>query len=395
MTMTSAREAPISTPAAGMAVRRLTLSDFRCYGHLCVEVDHRPVVLTGTNGAGKTNVLEALSFLAPGRGMRRAAPAEIVYNGAGADASWAVAASVDGLEGPVEIGTGRNDATGKRIVRLDGQTARNQMALGEVVSILWLTPVMDRLFNEGASGRRRFLDRLVFGLDPAHAARLSAYEHALRERARLLRQARQGCRFDLVWMERLEEIMAVHGVEAAGARLTTIQRLSDACRIGVGPFPAAELRVSGSVEQKLEDGGSLEEVTASFRDTLRATRRTDGESGGAGNGPHRSDLRVRHAAKGLDAERCSTGEQKALLIAIVLGQARMQAALRGAAPILLLDEVAAHLDHERRAALFDELVGLRTQSWLTGTDLSLFTAFGERAQFFHVHDAHLSRQQAV
>ena len=378
-----------------MAVRRLTLSDFRCYASLRLDVDPRPVVLAGANGAGKTNVLEALSFLAPGRGMRTAAPADVVRKDAGSEASWAVAASVDGLKGAVEIGTGRDGVSGKRIVRLDGQTAKNQTVLGDVISVLWLTPVMDRLFSEGTSGRRRFLDRLVFGLDSAHAARLTAYEHALRERARLLRQVRNGGRADGVWLSRLEETMAEKGIEAASARRTAVERLNEACRSGLGPFPAAELLVSGLLEKGLDEGKDKAEVAEAFRDALRLSRRMDGDNNGATNGPHRSDLRVRHASKGLEAEHCSTGEQKALLIAIILGQARLQVETRGTAPILLLDEVAAHLDEERRTALFDELSSLGAQSWLTGTDFSLFTAFGERAQFFHVHDAHVARQQTV
>ncbi len=376
-------------------MRRLTLSDFRSYARLRLDMEATPVVLVGANGAGKTNVLEALSFLAPGRGMRSAAPADIVRKGAAPDDAWAVAASIEGLKGPMEIGTGRDAASGKRIVRLDGQTAKTQTALGDVISVLWLTPVMDRLFSEGASGRRRFLDRLVFGLDPAHAARLTAYEHALRERARLLRQARQGGRVDSLWLSRLEQTMAEHGIEAARARRTVVERLNDACRAGLGPFPAAEMHITGTLEDSLAQGKSMEETATGFRDALSQARRGDGESGGASSGPHRSDLKVRHAAKDLEAAYCSTGEQKALLIAIILGQARLQAEQRGAAPILLLDEVAAHLDEERRRALFDELSLLGTQSWLTGTDLSLFAAFGQRAQFFHVHDAQIARQQTV
>lgn len=372
---------------AGLAVGRLTLSDFRCYSFLRLEADRRPVVLTGPNGAGKTNILEALSFLAPGRGLRRARLSEVTRREAGAEAPWAVAARLDrGSPSPVEIGTGREAGSERRLVRIDGQPARTQAALAEVLSVLWLTPAMDRLFGEGASGRRRFLDRLVLGMDPAHGSRATAYEHGLRERARLLKEGR----FDPAWLGVLEETMARHGVAMAEARRQTVARLNEACAQGIGPFPAAVLAVSGAVEASLDDL-SLPAAEARLRETLAASRRHDAESGGAAIGPHRSDLQVRHGNKDLPAEQCSTGEQKAVLVAIVLGQARIQATERGMPPILLLDEIAAHLDRQRRAALFDELVALKAQSWLTGTDEALFAEFGERGQFFRVHDAVVAR----
>ncbi|PKU23346.1 DNA replication/repair protein RecF [Telmatospirillum siberiense] len=382
--------------AAGQAIVRLTLSDFRCYAFLRLEVDPRPVVLTGANGAGKTNILEALSFLAPGRGLRRTRLSDVTRREAGSEAPWAVAARLERLSGTgmamdemptaVEIGTGRDAGSERRLVRIDGQPARSQAALSEVTSALWLTPAMDRLFSDGAAGRRRFLDRLVLGIDPAHAARASAYEHALRERARLLKSGR----YDPAWLGVLEERMAEGGVEMAGARKRTVARLNQACAEGIGPFPAAHLTVEGSVENSL---GALEppEAEVKLRDALAASRRADAESGGAAQGPHRSDLLVRHAGKDQPAEHCSTGEQKAVLIAIVLGQARIQADLRGSPPILLLDEVTAHLDRARRIALFDELCVLGTQSWLTGTDDSLFADLGERGQFFRVNDAVVTR----
>ncbi len=379
-----------SAGTAGAAVVRLTLSDFRCYSFLRLEADPRPVVLTGANGAGKTNILEALSFLAPGRGLRRARLGDVARRGAGPDAPWAVAARLEtgtnGALSAVEIGTGREAGSERRLVRIDGQPARSQAALSEVTSTLWLTPAMDRLFSDGAAGRRRFLDRLVLGLDPAHAARASAYEHSLRERARLLKDGR----FDPAWLGVLEERMAQSGVAMAEARRQTVARLNQACIQGIGPFPAARLAVSGTVEDSLESLGYAE-AEAKLRSALALARRGDAETGGAAVGPHRSDLLVRHTAKNEPADQCSTGEQKAVLIAIVLGQARIQADLRGLPPILLLDEVAAHLDRTRRIALFDELCALNAQSWLTGTDDSLFAELAERGQFFRVHDAAVAR----
>lgn len=367
-----------------VAVTRLTLTDFRNYRFLRMEADPRPVVLSGANGAGKTNVLEALSFLTPGRGLRRAKLSEVTRRDAGPDAAWGIAAAVEGPNGTVEIGTGRLPGSERRAVRLDGQAAKGQSALAEVVSAIWLTPAMDRLFQEGAAGRRRFLDRLTLGFDPAHAGRAGGYEHGLRERARLLRAGRA----DPGWAARLEAEMARLGVAMAVARRQTVERLQ-AAGAGGGAFPTAALALAG-IETWLDEMAP-EAAEERLRQALAAGRRLDAETGGACEGPHRSDLKVRHLAKDMPAEQCSTGEQKALLVSIVLAQARAQAALRGQAPVLLLDEVAAHLDAERRAALFDEIAAMAAQSWLTGTDAAQFDGLGERAQYFRVHDGSVVR----
>lgn len=363
-----------------LAVRRLTLTDFRCYAHLRLNTDSRPVVLTGANGAGKTNLLEALSFLAPGRGMRRAALAEVGRRDSDTR-TWAVAAVLDGPAGRVEIGSGRDGVSERRAIRIDGQPAKARSLAG-LVSALWLTPAMDRLFIEGAGGRRRFLDRLVLGQDEGHATRSGAYEHAMRERSRLLRAGGA----DGKWLAALEDSMAGHGVAVAKARVATVARLDAACRLGIGVFPAARLTLAGEVEGWL---GEMIEAEAEdrFRAALSRARARDAAAGGATIGPHRADLAVRHEGKNLPAGQCSTGEQKAVLVSIVLAQARVRTQLSGLAPLLLLDEVAAHLDEIRRIALFDELAGLNAQSWMTGTDESMFAGFGERAQFFRVADA--------
>lgn len=371
-----------------LAVLRLSLSDFRCYRRLRLDVESRPVVLTGSNGAGKTNLLEALSFLVPGRGMRRASLGDLARHGLEAGAPWAVAAQLaDGSE----IGTGREAGAERRTVRLDGQPARPGDLAGRL-SALWLTPAMDRLFTEGAGGRRRFLDRMVFGVEPGHAAQASAYEHAMRERSRLLK-AGGG---DSSWLAALEDGMARHGIAVAAARLRTVTRLDAACRQGLGPFPAASLVVTGDVETWLAAGMEPAQAEERLRSALRQARPRDEAAGGATLGPHRSDMAVRHAARDMPAGQCSTGEQKAVLVAMVLAQARVQAAGTGRAPLLLLDEVVAHLDDIRRAALFDELCALGAQSWMTGTDEILFDGFGDRAQFFRVADASVcSRQQTA
>ncbi|HSK40983.1 MAG TPA: DNA replication/repair protein RecF, partial [Arenibaculum sp.] len=320
---------PAARRRGALAVVRLTLTRFRGYEHLRLDVGRRPVVLTGPNGAGKTNLLEALSFLAPGRGLRSARLAEVERIGCAPGAGWAVAARVETPAGPVDLGTGSGtgSSTGtaggegqaaerrpeRRVVRVDGQPVRGQVALAEHAAVVWLTPQMDRLFLEGPGGRRRFLDRLVFGFDPAHAGRLSRYETALRERARLLRDGAG----DAAWLGALENEMATTGVAVSAARRDMATRLQAAVDQGSGPFPQAEIEVVGTVEGWLEAGPALA-VEDDLRRRLAEARRHDAESGGAAVGPHRSDLAVRHRAKDMPAGLCSTGEQKALLVSLVL-----------------------------------------------------------------------------
>jgi DNA replication and repair protein RecF len=375
--------APRGAPAGRLGVRRLVLTDFRCYARLRLETGVRPVVLTGPNGAGKTNLLEALSFLAPGRGMRRARLDEIDRKGGGIAARWAVAAFLATSRGPLEIGTGRDpdaDADSpRRVVRIDGKPMRGQAGLARLVSVLWVTPDMDRLFQEGAGGRRRFLDRMVYGADPDHAGRVAAYDHALRERARLLRE---GVR-DEAWLAALEATMAEKGVAIAAARRALVRRLEDALRLGMARFPRARIALRGTLEGWL-DGAPALEVEDRFKTLLADSRGADAETGGGLDGPHRADLAVEHVENGMPASLCSTGEQKALLIALVLAHARLQALEHSALGLLLLDEVAAHLDRARRAALYEELRALGVQAWMTGTDEALFDGMGDNAQYFRV-----------
>jgi len=374
---------------------RLVLTDFRNYRDARLTLDTEPVVLTGLNGAGKTNLLEAVSFLAPGRGLRGARLAEIDRrpNAASGDVSvpsstrgWAVAATVATRRGVVRIGTGRDATTGeRRVVRIDGEPARNQAELGEQLSIVWLTPAMDRLFVDGPGGRRRFLDRLVLGLDPSHASRVAAYEQAHRERSRLLRDGLA----DVAWLAALEQIMAEQGVAVAAGRREAVERLDRACAEAEGGFPRARLRLAGTVEEWLDAMPALA-AEARLAAALAGNRRNDAQAGITLVGPHRSDLRVSLAEKGIAAELGSTGEQKALLISIILAHARLQQAVRGEPPLLLLDEVAAHLDAGRRAALLEALLELDSQAWLTGTDEALFAPLRRRAQFLSVRDGNVA-----
>lgn len=390
----------LGTVPAGPAVRRLTVSRFRNYRTLKLELDHAPVVLTGQNGAGKTNLLEAVSFLAPGRGLRRARLGEIdqvaTETPIGArpnDISnvWAISAEIEGAFGHARIGTGRDPVaadTGsdKRLVRIDGVPAKSQTQLGEYLAISWLTPQMDRLFIEGTSQRRRFLDRLVYAFDSQHASRVNSYTHAVRERGRLLRQGRT----DSAWHQALEEQIATSGIAVAAARRELVSRLVPMASAGYGPFPGALMSVEGVVESWLDEGPALD-AEDRFRAALAAARRLSTVESASIPGPHRSDLRVLHSIKNMPAEQCSTGEQKALLIAIVLAHARLRSRDQGEAPLLLLDEVAAHLDSQRRAALYDILDTLGSQAWLTGTDAALFDAIADRAQHFTVRDGALTR----
>ena len=374
-------------PRAGVGVTRLALTDFRNYRDARVMPEAELVVLTGPNGAGKTNLLEALSFLAPGRGLRSARLSDIDRRagdnaGVAGACSWAVAATVVTHAGAVRIGTGRDtENSERRVVRIDGEPVRSQAALAERLGVVWLTPQMDRLFVDGPSGRRRFLDRLVLALDPAHAARGTAYEQAVRERARLLRDGPG----DLVWLAALEGIIASRGVAIAAARRDAVGRLDRLCAEAEGPFPRARLAVFGTVEGWLDDMPALA-AEARFAAALAAARGNDAQTGGAAIGPHRSDLSVSLAQSSVGADAASTGEQKALLIAIVLAHAELQRSLRGVAPLLLLDEVAAHLDANRRIALFAALARTRTQVWLTGTDEALFAPLRGRARFLSVRN---------
>jgi DNA replication and repair protein RecF len=390
--LTEAQEPQRSAGAAvaRVGVTRLVLTDFRNYREARLTLGTEPVVLTGSNGAGKTNLLEALSFLAPGRGLRGAKLTEIDRRSeAGCKSSmcgWAVAAVVATRSGTLRVGTGRDGTAGeRRVVRIDGEPARGQAALGERLGVVWLTPSMDRLFLEGPSGRRRFLDRLVLGLDPAHGSHVAAYEQALRERSRLLRDGPP----DPAWLAALEEVMAERGVAVAAARRDAVQQLARVCAEAEGPFPRARLKLIGMVEDWLETMPALS-VEARFAAALAANRQSDAQAGGAAIGPHRSDLAVELAEKGIAAEFASTGEQKALLISILLAHARLQRAVRGEPPLLLLDEIAAHLDASRRAALFEALLRLDSQAWLTGTDEALFAPLRCEAQFLSVRDGNLA-----
>ena len=375
---------------------RLLLANFRSYAQGELLTSGRPVVLAGPNGAGKTNVLDAISLLSPGKGLRGSKLGDHIRKGPQATdgALWTVAATVARGSESYEIGTGLaagSDGGERRLVHLNGAPAQSSADLGDVVQMIWLTPAMDRLFTESASGRRRFLDRLVLGFDSGHARRTLRYEHAMRERARLLKFGPR----DPAWLDGLEAEMAETGIDMTAARAATIARLnaSLAAREAAGVFPCAQLSLAGDMAPIVLEA-ERDAAVAALKAMLAGARITDAQVRRTTIGPHLCDLAVRHTEKRMDARDCSTGEQKALLISIVLADAWELTQVRdGFAPLLLLDEAAAHLDARRREALFEEILALRAQAWMTGTDLSLFESLGARADIFSVNAGLFARQE--
>lgn len=374
-------------------VESLALTNFRNYQQLSLRVDARPVVLLGANGAGKTNLLEAVSLLAPGQGMRRAPYPDLAsVDGAG---DWAVAARVHSEGNPVDIGTGQQPGAGGngrsgRIVRIDGAGQSGSGALADYVEMVWLTPSSDGLFTGPASERRRFLDRLILCFDPGYRTLAGQFDRAMRQRNRLLDEgARSAAQFD-----GLETIMAETGVAIAAARVEVVTALMGEMKVRRQReddeiFPWADIDLIGGLETALQERAAID-VEDGYRESLARYRERDRAAGRTLEGPHRSDLIVHHGPKSVPAKICSTGEQKALLISLVLAHAELAAVQRGgSAPILLLDEIAAHLDAERRAALFQHLMRIGTQSWMTGTDRAAFSELESNATFLQVSDGQI------
>lgn len=363
-------------------IHSIALSNFRSYAALSLtDIKNGAIVLTGENGAGKTNLLEAVSLFSPGRGLRGVKAIEMQKAGA-ETAGWGVSASFETSYVTIQLGTGLDMQSGRRIVQVNGAPARSQTQMAEYVSCIWLTPQMDGLFIGGSSERRRFFDRLIYAFDPAHAGRLGRYENALLQRSRLLKEGNSSA----VWLDGLEATLAETGLAIAIARHDFAQKLEKACiklEQDVPYFPTSRLHVTGFIEDRLERTPSLE-LEGKFREALKHSRVQDAAAGGAKEGPHRSDWEVVHAPKNMPASQCSTGEQKILLTGIILAHARLIALEREAPPILLLDEIAAHLDAARRVALFDVLDSLGGQVWMTGTDEGLFEAIQEKAVFYRV-----------
>ncbi|MCL2469631.1 MAG: DNA replication/repair protein RecF [Alphaproteobacteria bacterium] len=357
-----------------LSISSLTLTNFRNHADFSLVHDGACVVLTGPNGSGKTNVLEAISLFIPGRGMCRATPDE--WQNRNNNAPWAVRADFKTVLGVTHIATGCDQQDQSRVLLIDGQSVKSQQALLDYVAMAWITPQMDRILVEGPAARRRLLDRMIFSFDAAHAGRVHRYEKAMRERLSLLRQNCQ----DKSWFSGLEDDMARTGVAIAVARLQLIESLQKAIEEAHSAFPRAVLRLQGALEDRLAVSPALL-VEDWLRGALAESRFQDMQTQTCSVGAHRSDLVVTHDAQGVRADLCSTGEQKALLVAVILAYARLLENARGMKPLLLLDDITAHLDQTRRRALFEEITFLGVQAWLTGTDVAVFEPF--LAQAFH------------
>ncbi len=364
------------------AIRHLSLTNFRSYRAASFDVARNLVLLVGPNGAGKTNLIEAISLLMPGRGLRRATFEEIAFSEG--DGSWAASAEIEGMLGLATLGTGIEpptaDVTPARKCRIDREPVTSAAAFADHLRVVWLTPAMDQLFSGPASERRRFLDRLVLAVDAEHSSRVSALERSLRSRNRLLEEPRP----DLHWLDAIEHETAELGVAVAALRAETVRRLQGALAARKdSAFPSAEIALDGWIERLLPDHPASE-IEDRYRAVLRDNRSRDAAAGRTTDGPHLTDLAVIYAPKNIPAADASTGEQKALLIGLVLAHAGLIAEMTGSSPLLLLDEIVAHLDPARRSALYDALERLGAQVWMTGADPLAFAEIADRAEVFDI-----------
>jgi DNA replication and repair protein RecF len=380
----------LESAAPRAAIRRLQLTNFRSYRRAELQVGEGTVLLIGPNGAGKTNLLEAISFLTPGRGLRRATLEDIASTEG--DGSWAVAAEVDGALGRVQLGTGLDapgmNGTPTRRSRIDREPVSSAAAFADHLRVIWLVPEMDGLFSGPASERRRFLDRLVLAIDAEHGSRVNALERALRSRNRLLEEPNPDAR----WLDAIEHEVAELGIAVAAARAECVRRLMgviEESRDPSSPFPSATLALEGWLEGELAVRPATE-IEERYRASLREARSRDRAAGRTLEGPHLSDLAVFHQEKQIPAARASTGERKALLVGVVLSHAGLVASMHGAAPVVLLDDVAAFLDADRRSALFAALARLGAQIWITGVDESAFAEL-VAAERFRVSPGNVGR----
>jgi DNA replication and repair protein RecF len=371
-----------------LIINQIKLSNFRNYSFLDVCFEDKPIVITGQNGSGKTNMLEAISLLTPGRGIRNATIGAVSkYDStSGASLPWSVYAEISTPEGGITIGTGKdaNSDTDKRLIKINGTAVSNQSELGQYFSVCSLTPDMDQTFTEGTTSRRNYLDKLTTLFYPDHSRQLSIYNHARSERAKLLATNKA----DPIWLNTIERRMSEQAIAIAAARLEVISQLQHAIDTHTSSFPKAKLSIQGYVEEALTQNKAIE-AEQKLQEKLKSTRPEDKQSGRTMFGTHRSDFSAIHSIKNMPAQLCSTGEQKALLLSITMATIRARKSWTGTAPVLLLDEVVAHLDEQKRGEFFNELLALGTQTFLTGTDTVLFNELNGKSQFLTVDNGYI------
>ena len=376
------KESVVDERITVLSVDKLRLRHFRNHSDLTLDFAPALVVITGENGAGKTNILEAISLLAPGRGLRNAKLCAMINQRQNEPQGWCIDAIINSLYGHTEVTTNlasNSSSTGKRVVKTNDRAIRSHTELSKLFGVIWLTPQMDPIFIASSSLRRRFLDRLVYNFDPEHASRMVIYENAMRQRLKLLREGR--C--DDVWLNALEHNMAENAVAIAHSRVQTVEYLQEAIYSSGGEFPQARLTLAGEIEEMVPQMAALQ-VEEIYTKKLKELRKLDMHSGRTNAGIHRSDLLVYHLGKNTEAALCSTGEQKALLISIILAEAKAKIKWHSSVPVLLLDEVVAHLDEPRREALLAELADLKAQCFITATDNKIFSSNANMAQFYQI-----------
>lgn len=369
----------MSTDFFSYYINNLHLSNYRNHKDFILEIEDKVVVVTGANGAGKTNILEAISLLSPGRGLKNAKLSDILNKET--NEPWISVAKIKNRDDIVTIGSTivEQENRYKRIIKVNGEPIKTQNNLTEYVSVIWLTPQMDQLFLDSASTRRKFLDRLTYNFFPDHASNVALYEHLMRERAKILKENYK----EKIWLDSVEQKMAEACVNIAFARNETVNYLNQEIGKIMEPFPKGSLSISGDIENSIKEKKAII-IENELKEKFVKSRQYDYETGKTNVGVHKTDLIVYYTNKQINAEFCSTGEQKALLLSIILAEISAKIKWRNSAPIVLLDEVAAHLDENRRNSLFDNLCNLKVQAWLTGTDKKIFEYLEDKGQFFEI-----------